>query len=43
MPYTETTLLKSYGIVIRYLNDVGLAARDPFECGLVQKFRTKGI
>ena len=43
VPYTETTLLKSYGIVIRYLNDVGLAARDPFECGLVQKFRTKGI
>ena len=43
VPYTETTLLKSYGIVIRYLNDVGLSAADPFECGLVQKFRTKGI
>ena len=43
VPYTETTLIKSYGIVIRYLNDVGLAAADPFECGLVQKFRTKGI
>jgi hypothetical protein len=43
VPYTETTLLKSYGIVIRYLNDVGLSAADPFECGLVQKFRAKGI
>ena len=43
VPYTETTLLKSYGIVIRYLNDVGLAARDPFECGIVSKFRSKGI
>lgn len=32
LPYTETTLLQSYGIVIRYLNRVGLAARDPFDC-----------
>ncbi|SDO94534.1 Fatty acid desaturase [Microbacterium sp. ru370.1] len=32
VPYVETTLLQSYGIVIRYLNRVGLAARDPFEC-----------
>ena len=30
--YTETTLMRSYGIVIRYLNRVGLSARDPFEC-----------
>ncbi len=29
VPYTETTLLRSYGIVVRYLNRVGLAARDP--------------
>jgi fatty acid desaturase len=43
VPYTETTLFTSYGIVIRYLNEVGLAARDPFECGLVAKFRSKGI
>jgi len=33
--YTETTLLASYGIVVRYLNRVGLAARDPFQCPLV--------
>ncbi len=30
--YTETSLVESYGIVIRYLNRVGLAARDPFDC-----------
>ncbi len=32
MPYTETGLMESYGIVVRYLNEVGLAARDPFDC-----------
>jgi len=30
--YTETGLFESYGIVVRYLNQVGLAARDPFDC-----------
>ncbi|MBN9154919.1 MAG: acyl-CoA desaturase [Microbacterium sp.] len=31
--YTETTLLQSYGIVVRYLNRVGLSAGgDPFDC-----------
>lgn len=31
--YTETTLVKSYGIVVRYLNRVGLSAgKDPFDC-----------
>jgi fatty acid desaturase len=39
VPYTETTLLKSYGIVVRYLNDVGLAARNPFDCPMVQRYR----
>ena len=39
VPYTETSLLRSYAIVIRYLNRVGLAARDPFECGMVTRFR----
>ncbi|MFD6175444.1 MULTISPECIES: fatty acid desaturase family protein [unclassified Isoptericola] len=37
MPYTETTLLRSYAIVVRYLNEVGLAARDPFDCPLRQR------
>ena len=39
VPYTETTLLQSYGIVIEYLNRVGLSARDPFECHMVAQFR----
>jgi fatty acid desaturase len=39
VPYTETTLARSYGIVVRYLNRVGLAARDPFDCPMVQQFR----
>ena len=37
--YTETTLLRSYGIVIRYLNAVGLKHRDPFQCPLIQRYR----
>lgn len=37
--YTETGLLQSYGIVIAYLNKVGLSARDPFECPMVARFR----
>jgi fatty acid desaturase len=37
--YTETGLMQSYGIVIRYLNKVGLAARDPFDCPMTQRFR----
>ncbi|MCU1446126.1 acyl-CoA desaturase [Cryobacterium sp.] len=36
--YTETGLFESYGIVIAYLNKVGLAARDPFDCPMVQRF-----
>ncbi|QHC59844.1 acyl-CoA desaturase [Rathayibacter sp. VKM Ac-2760] len=33
IPYTETSLLESYGIVVRYLNRVGLSAGgDPFDC-----------
>jgi len=39
VPYTETSLIQSYGIVIAYLNRVGLAARDPFDCHLVAQFR----
>ncbi|WP_265522629.1 fatty acid desaturase family protein [Oerskovia flava] len=40
IPYTETTLVGSYGIVIRYLNKVGLAARDPFQCPLTLQYRS---
>lgn len=32
IPYTETSLAQSYLIVVNYLNRVGLAARDPFDC-----------
>jgi fatty acid desaturase len=35
--YTETSLTQSYGIVVRYLNRVGLAAGgDPFDCPAAQ-------
>lgn len=40
VPYTETTLLESYRIVIRYLDRVGLAARDPFQCPLAVQMRS---
>jgi len=37
--YTESGLVQSYGIVVRYLNAVGLKHRDPFQCPLVQRYR----
>ncbi|MCT9820504.1 acyl-CoA desaturase [Microbacterium sp. W1N] len=39
VPYAETSLWRSYGIVIAYLNRVGLAARDPFDCPVVASYR----
>ncbi|HEY5847372.1 MAG TPA: acyl-CoA desaturase [Microlunatus sp.] len=39
VPYTEMSLLASYGAVINYLNRVGLAARDPFDCPLARQMR----
>lgn len=39
VPYTETSLGRSYAIVIEYLNRVGLAARDPFECPITAQYR----
>ena len=41
VPYTETTLMRSYGIVVRYLNRVGLAARDPFDCPMMNQLRPR--
>jgi len=38
--YTETSLTRSYAIVVRYLNRVGLAARDPFQCPLAADHRS---
>jgi fatty acid desaturase len=34
--YTETGLWQSYGIVVRYINRVGLGEHDPFECPMLQ-------
>ncbi len=39
VPYTETSLWQSYAIVIAYLDRVGLAARDPFDCPMVAEHR----
>lgn len=40
VPYTEVSLVRSYAITVAYLNRVGLAARDPWECPLTaQRFR----
>ncbi|NIJ05782.1 fatty acid desaturase family protein [Frigoribacterium faeni] len=42
IPYQETTAVKSYGIVIRYLNRVGLAAGgDPFDCPAAAQLRPR--
>jgi fatty acid desaturase len=37
--YTETSLWRSYRIVVEYLNRVGLGDRDPFMCPLVAQHR----
>ncbi len=34
-PYTQTSLWQSYGLVVPYLNTVGLRGNDPFLCPLV--------
>jgi fatty acid desaturase len=39
VPYAETGLFQSYGIVMRYLNKVGLKHSDPFQCPLVAQLR----
>jgi fatty acid desaturase len=39
IPYVETSLLSAYRTVIGYLNRVGLAARDPFDCPLASRLR----
>jgi fatty acid desaturase len=37
--YMEVGLLHSYAIVVDYLNNVGLRARDPFDCPLAAQLR----
>ncbi|WP_201293273.1 fatty acid desaturase family protein, partial [Arthrobacter zhaoguopingii] len=39
VPYTEVGVGASYAAVVTYLNRVGLAARDPFDCPMVNKYR----
>ena len=38
--YTEVGLFTSYKIVVDYLNNVGLQARDPFDCPLAAELRS---
>jgi hypothetical protein len=35
----EVGLFHSYAIVVDYLNNVGLRARDPFDCPLAAQLR----
>jgi hypothetical protein len=42
VPYTETSLIAAYGIVVRYLNKVGLVHRDPYQCPMVASMRPRG-
>jgi fatty acid desaturase len=37
--YAEVGLIASYGIVVDYLNNVGLRAREPFECPVHTQYR----
>ena len=39
VPYTQTGLFRSYAIVVRYINSVGLGEKDPFLCPLVAERR----
>jgi fatty acid desaturase len=39
IPYTQVSLGRSYAIVVRHLNEVGLGDRDPFVCPLVATAR----
>lgn len=38
--YVETTVVGSWARVVRYLNEVGLRARDPFQCPLTLELRS---
>ncbi len=39
VPYTETSLAAAHAAVVRHMHRVGLAARDPFVCPLVARYR----
>jgi len=42
IPYTQTGLVESYRIVVRYINSAGLGESDPFSCPLVAQRQTLG-
>lgn len=39
--YTETSIWAAFSTVVRYLNRVGLAARQPFECPMASQYRPR--
>ncbi|AYY14121.1 acyl-CoA desaturase [Actinobacteria bacterium YIM 96077] len=39
IPYIETGMLESWGIVVRHLNEVGVGDLDPFQCPLAAQLR----
>ncbi|MEU4387820.1 acyl-CoA desaturase [Promicromonospora sp. NPDC023805] len=39
IPYTETGLFESYGIITAYLNRVGLGEANPMDCPIVAQYR----
>lgn len=42
VPFTETGLFSSYGMIIRYLNEVGLSNNtDPFVCPMIAELRPR--
>ena len=41
--YTETGLFRSYAIVTRHINRVGLGDKDPFACPLLEMRQTPGL
>lgn len=41
IPYTETGLVNSYVIVVRYLHRVGLGYADPMDCPLIAQYRPR--
>ncbi|MFD4422444.1 fatty acid desaturase family protein [Agromyces sp. NPDC058484] len=40
VPYTQVGLFRSYAIVLRHINRVGLGERDPFDCPIVAQRRS---
>jgi len=39
IPYVQVSLPRSYAIIVKYLNTVGLADRDPFNCPITAVYR----